>query len=198
MIGLKRLNNLQECIDDALTNDVPGDFIEAGVWRGGTTIFMRALLRVRGDTTRTVWVADSFQGLPRPRPDVYPADEGDQHHTRPSLAVGLEEVKASFERYGLLDDQVRFLEGWFSDTLPSAPIERLAVMRLDGDMYESTMDALEALYDRLSPGGHVIIDDYVLAGCRAAVDEFRARREIDEPLTVVDWTGVSWRKALGS
>jgi O-methyltransferase len=195
MIGLRRLDNLEVCIEDVLANEVPGDFIETGVWRGGATIFMRAMLKLHRDADRTVWVADSFRGLPTPQPDDYPADEGDEHHKRLTLAVDREQVRTNFERYGLLDEQVRFLEGWFGDTLPGAPIDRLAIIRLDGDIYESTMDALGALYDRLSAGGHVIVDDYALPGCKAAVDDFRASRGIRDELTVVDWTGVSWRKS---
>lgn len=195
MIGLRRLEHLEACIEDVMANEIPGHFIETGVWRGGATIFMRAMLRVHRDTDRVVWVADSFRGLPVPKPEKYPADHGDSHHKRLPLAVGLAEVRANFARYGLLDEQVRFLEGWFSDTLPKAPIDRLALLRLDGDMYESTMDALRGLYDRLSPGGYVIIDDYFLRGCKAAVDDFRTERGIHDQLVVVDWAGVTWRKS---
>lgn len=194
MIGLKRMNNIQECIETVLRDDVAGDVIETGVWRGGATIFMRAVLKAHGDATRTVWVADSFRGLPPPNVRDYPADANDLHHTAIGLRVGLEDVKNNFRRYGLLDERVCFLEGWFIDTLPSAPIDRLSVMRLDGDMYESTKQALDALYPRLSPGGFCIIDDYVLQGCRQAVDEYRALHEISEPITAIDWTGVYWRK----
>jgi O-methyltransferase len=153
------------------------------------------MLRVHGDAERTVWVADSFRGLPASKPDVYPADRGDQHDERLPLAVGLEEVRANFARYGLLDQQVRFVEGWFSDTLPKAPIDSLAILRLDGDMYESTIGALRGLYDRLSPGGHVIIDDHFPRGCKAAADDFRRERGIRKELVAIDWAGVSWRKS---
>jgi O-methyltransferase len=195
MIGLRRLDNLQSCITDVLRRGVPGDLIETGVWRGGATIFMRAVLKAYGDTQRTVWVADSFQGLPKPDLERYPRDAGDQHWTYQDLAVTLDQVKANFQRYGLLDDQVQFLVGWFRDTLPTAPIERLAVLRLDGDMYESTMDGLRALYPRLSPGGYVIVDDYgAVPGCKAAVEDYRAEQGITEPIQTIDWTGVFWRR----
>ena len=194
MIGLRRLDNLQECVQTVVADDVPGDLLEAGVWRGGAGILMRAVLAVTGDTTRTVWMADSFQGLPKPRPE-HPADAADDHSTHPFLAVPLEKVKANFGRYGMLDDRVRFLEGWFSDTLPTAPIERLAVLRVDGDMYGSTMDVLTALYDKVSVGGFIIIDDYgEIPQCRAAVEDFRAARQISEPLQRIDGTGVFWRR----
>ncbi len=196
MIGLSRLDNVQFCIEDILRNDIPGDLIETGVWRGGSTIFMRAALKAYGDETRTVWVADSFAGLPKPDPKVAPADRGDFHWQFEELAVSVDQVKANFARYGLLDDQVRFLAGWFSDTLPSAPIEKLALMRLDGDMYKSTMDALTALYAKLSPGGYCIIDDYgAIPACRQAVEEFRTAVGETAPMTVIDYSGVFWKKS---
>lgn len=195
MIGLKRLDNLQYCIVNVLQQGVPGDLIECGVWRGGATIFMRAVLKAYGDTERIVWVADSFQGLPKPDPKRYPADEGDLHWTWQQLAVPLEEVKKNFAKYGLLDDQVRFLAGWFCDTLPDAPISRLAVLRIDADMYQSTIEALRFLYPKVSVGGYVIVDDYGAApGCKRAVDDFRREYGIDEELCWIDWTGVFWQR----
>ncbi|MEP6651208.1 MAG: TylF/MycF/NovP-related O-methyltransferase [Lapillicoccus sp.] len=119
----------------------------------------------------------------------------DHHHEYPELAAGLEQVKHNFRRYGLLDDQVAFLEGWFIDTLPTAPMSTIAVLRLDGDMYESTMQALEPLYPKLSPGGYCIVDDYQLPNCRAAVDEHRARLGINDELVPIDLASVYWRKS---
>jgi O-methyltransferase len=194
MVGLRRLDNLQQLCLDVLRRDVPGDFIETGAWRGGATIFMKALLRAYQDPKRTVWVADSFQGLPKPDPE-YPADRADQHWKQEVFAVPVSTVKANFERYSLLDERVRFLVGWFKDTLPTAPIERLSILRLDGDMYESTMEALVALYPKLSPGGYTIVDDYgAIPGCRSAVEDFRTRNGIATPIERIDWTGVFWKK----
>ncbi len=195
MVGLKRLNNLEACITDVIRRGVPGDLIETGVWRGGTTIFMRAVLKAYQENERIVWVADSFQGLPKPNPERYPVDAGDTSWKCASLAVYLEEVKENFSRYNLLDDQVRFLVGWFRDTLPTAPIERLAILRLDGDMYESTMDALTSLYPRLSVGGYVIIDDYMLGSCRAAVEDFRAKHSVTEELEPIDAIARFWQRS---
>lgn len=195
MIGLRRLDHLQRCIADVLRHHVPGDLIETGVWRGGASIFMRAALAVHGDTERTVWVADSFAGLPKPDPQAYPLDEGDRHWTANALAVSRQTVEANFERYGLLDGQVQFLEGWFKDTLPDAPMEALAIARLDGDMYQSTIEALRALYPKLSLGGYLIVDDYgAVAACRQAVDDFRVEQRISEEIETIDWTGVSWKR----
>jgi len=157
---------------------------------------MRGILKAYGISDRRVWVADSFAGLPPPDREKYPADSGDILHTIPQLAVSLDDVKANFARYGLLDEQVRFLKGWFKDTLPSAPIERLAVARLDGDMYESTMDALNALYPKLSPGGFLIVDDYgSVAACAQAVTDYRQRHGIDETIQKIDNDGVFWQRA---
>jgi O-methyltransferase len=194
MIGMKRLDNLQHCIVDVITKGIPGDLIETGVWRGGATIFMRAVLKAYSDTGRTVWVADSFQGLPKPDSKRYPADKRDRLWTIPELAVSVEEVKQNFARYDLLDSQVRFLVGWFRDTLPDAPIDNLAILRLDGDMYESTMDALRYLYPKVSVGGYVIVDDYALPSCRAAVEDFRSAQGVTEKMHHIDWTGVFWQK----
>ena len=195
MIGLKRMENLQFCLEDVIKKGVPGDVIETGVWRGGATIFMRGILKAYGVKDRRVWVADSFEGLPPPDAEKYPDDAGDPHHTLTFLRISLEQVKANFERYGLLDDQVRFLKGWFKDTLSSAPIERLAVARLDGDMYESTMDALTPLYPKLSPGGYLIVDDYgAVPACRRAVEDYRQAHGIKEPIQDIDGLGVFWQK----
>lgn len=202
MLPLARLDNLQDCIQGVVTDGVPGDFIETGVWRGGATIFMRAALKVLGVKDRVVWAADSFEGLPEPDAEKFPLEAKAYKSAAMTkyykhLAVGLEEVERNFAAYGMLDGQVRFLKGWFKDTLPSAPIERLAIMRLDGDYYESTRDALTNLYDKLSPGGYVIIDDYgedSWTYCRKAVDEFREQRGIADPLVRVDKPCSFWRK----
>lgn len=195
MIGRKRLDHLHHCLNLVVSENIPGDLIETGVWRGGATIFMKAHLAAHEIQGRTVWVADSFAGLPVPSVaedigyDISAAQE-------PILAISEDKVRALFARYDLLDDNVRFLKGWFRDTLPTAPIEQLALLRLDGDLYESTMDALLALYDKVSPGGFIIVDDYgALPPCRKAVEDFRAERGITEPLEQIDWTGVYWRKS---
>ena len=196
MVGLARLNNVQQCVEDVIRNGVPGDLIETGVWRGGVTIFMRSILRAYNVTDRVVWAADSFAGLPRPDVDQFPDDEGDPHHLHTELAVSLDEVKSNFERYGLLDDQVRFLKGFFRDTLPNSPVRKLAVLRLDGDMYESTIESLEYLYPKLSRGGYVIVDDFSYPPCMKAVTDYRHRNGIVDPIIKIDWSGVYWRRSM--
>jgi hypothetical protein len=196
MVGLKRLDNLQECLQTVIRENVPGDVIETGVWRGGASIFMRAVLNAHDEFERSVWVADSFQGMPKVDEGGHPFDrEMELHQYNDVLAVSLTEVQRNFERYGLLDAQVRFLPGWFKETLPAAPIDRLAVLRLDGDLYESTMIALENLYPKLSPGGFVIVDDYLIPACSDAVHAFRDARGIVDPVLAIDGTASFWRKS---
>jgi O-methyltransferase len=198
MIGRRRLDHLHGCLDTILAEQIPGDVIETGVWRGGATIFMRSHLAAHGVTDRTVWVADSFSGVPEPNVQEDLAYDISKR-TNPILAISEERVRDLFRRYDLLDNQVQFLPGWFRDTLSLAPIARLALLRLDGDLYESTMDALLALYDKVSPGGFVIVDDYgALPPCRRAVDDFRAERGITTPFEEIDWTGIAWRKESAS
>jgi hypothetical protein len=193
MIGLKRLDNLQMCIETVIDEGVEGDFIETGVWRGGACIFMRAVLAANFVEDRKVFVADSFEGLPKPDADKFPADSGDTHYKNTYLAVSMEEVQANFRKYGLLDDNVVFLKGWFKDTLPAAPISKLAVLRLDGDMYESTMDALNNLYPKLSKGGFCIVDDYALETCHRAIDDYRTAHGIKAEIHWIDSASVYWR-----
>jgi O-methyltransferase len=195
MVGVERLKNVADLMSRALEANIPGDFIETGVWRGGCCILMRSILEAYSNTTRRVFVADSFEGLPKPKPEVYAADADDPHHTYKELVVSLEEVKANFSRYNLLDDQVVFVKGFFADTLQTLTNNKFALLRLDGDMYESTYCALEALYPQLSPGGYIIIDDYgAIEGCRRAVEEYRDAQGITATITQVDWTGVWWQK----
>jgi hypothetical protein len=195
MLGRKRLDNVEHCVRAILKDGTPGDLIECGVWRGGSVVFMRGLLAAFDVEDRTVWVADSFQGLP---PPVLPPDVAlglDLSREKfPSLAIDEDTVKRAFSAHGLLDSQVRFLKGWFADTLSDAPVERLALLRVDGDLYSSTRDALSALYDRVSPGGFVVVDDYFLPNCRQAVDEFIVERRITAEIERIDWTGIFWRK----
>ena len=196
MIGLKRLYNLRDLCLRTIDEGIPGDFIETGVWRGGACILMRGVLAARGDRSRKVWAADSFQGLPPPDAAKYPRDAGYNFHDFPQLAISLEQVQSNFAAYGLLDEQVRFVKGWFRDTLSTIPAECFAVIRLDGDLYESTIQALDALYPRLSPGGFAIIDDYAIEPCRLAVADYRKAHGIEAEIKAIDWIGSYWRKPL--
>ena len=196
MIGNQRMTNLRKLTEYVINHNIPGDLIEAGIWRGGACIYLRAILKVYGITDRVVWCADSFEGLPEPVPEKFPQDTGDIHHTFEALKVSLEEVKNNFAKYDLLDKQVKFLKGWFKDTLPNVPIECLSILRLDADMYQSTAEGLIYLYDKVSPGGYVIVDDYgAVEGCRTAVKDFRKQRDITNPIQNIDGIGVYWQKS---
>lgn len=190
MIGHRRLENVQFCVESVLNNQIEGDLVECGAWRGGATIFMRSILKAYGIEDRLVWVADSFEGLPKPKND----HDGWDLTNLDYLKVSLEQVQANFARFDLLDDQVRFLKGWFADTLPDAPIDRIAVLRLDGDMYHSTMDTLVSLYPKVSPGGFVIVDDYhSWPACKQAVDDYLAQHGLKPVIQDIDWAGVFWQ-----
>jgi O-methyltransferase len=194
MLGTMQLDQMQFCINDVCDRGIVGDLLEAGVWRGGMTVFMRGVLKARGETQRRVWVADSFAGLPAPdaNADSFGWKGGD-------MAVSLEEVKNNFLRYGLLDDQVTFLKGFFSATLPKAPISALSVLRVDADLYESTLDVLNSLYPKLSVGGYAIFDDYQnLGDCRRAIDEYRQTHGIADPIIKIDTRAVFWKKTDGA
>lgn len=195
MVGVRRLENVRELAQRALDEGVPGDFIETGVWRGGCCILMRGVLAANGIKDRKVYAADSFAGLPAPNPQAYPSDEGLNLHLVKELAVSLDEVKNNFARYGLLDDQVVFVKGLFSDTLPSLNTGPFSLMRLDGDLYESTYVALQALYPKLSPGGFVILDDVnFIPPCRQAVLDYRSQEGITATMHEVDWSASWWQK----
>jgi hypothetical protein len=194
MVGLARLDDLQACVESVVRDGIEGDLIEAGTWRGGASILIRATLDSLGADERTLWVADSFQGFP-------PVDrDSDGYDLRVDLAgvdflaAPLEEVKQSFARFGL-EHGVKFVPGFFEDTLPALSVGHWSLVRLDGDTYEATRLSLEMLYPRLAAGGYLIVDDYLqIDPCREAVDDFRTELGITEPLEHVDWSCVRWRR----
>jgi hypothetical protein len=200
MIGRFRLDNIERCAERIFADGIAGDFMEAGVCQGGAAIFMRALQVVHGEEHRRTWVVDSFQGVP-------PSDQEDDRRyglnleeaREPWLAFSEARVRQNFARYDLLDDRVEFVAGWIADSVPKAPIGPLAMLRVDVDLYSSTQECLDLLYDRVSPGGFVILDDYGwLECCRDAVDDFRARRAIADPIQSIDASGIFWRKGGGA
>jgi hypothetical protein len=196
MLGPRRMRNVRDLVERTIVENIPGDYIETGVWRGGACIMMRGVLAAYGVRDRRVYCADSFEGLPRPNSEKYPADRKDRLFKFQELAIAEAAVRRNFEAYGLLDDQVVFLKGLFKDTLPALSSNTFALARLDGDMYESTMDAMTNLYDRVSPSGYIIVDDYgVIAACRRAVHDFLDSRGLRADIQPVDEAGVWWRKA---
>jgi hypothetical protein len=178
MVGLERLDDLQACVESVVAEGVEGDLIEAGVWRGGAAILMRATLDSLGADERTLWVADSFQGLPPPDAK-FPEDRDLDLSRVEFLAVPAEEVRGNFARFGL-ERGVELVEGFFDETLPKLRGHRWALIRLDGDTYEATWVALDSLYPGLAEGGYLIVDDYgLIEECRRAVHDYRREHDIN-------------------
>lgn len=198
MAGLVRLDDLQECVETVVADGIVGDLIETGVWRGGSSLLMRATLDALGDTTRTVFLADSFQGLPAPDAEGFPEDEGLDLSRNDFLAAPLDEVRANFERLLGGTEGVEFVAGFFDETLPTLAGGRWSLLRLDGDTYESTWIALDSLYPGLADGGFVIVDDYAVPACRQAVTDYRERHGIAADIVPVDDVCSRWRRDRAS
>ncbi len=191
MLGIKQLDQMQSAIIDVVNNKVAGDVLEAGVWRGGMTIFMRGVLQALNEESKNVWVVDSFEGLPEPEKgfDSFGWAKG-------NMSVSLEDVKSNFRRFGLLDGSVKFLKGYFQDSLPKSSIESLSILRVDADLYESTAVVLNYLYPKLSVGGYAIFDDYAnLVDCQRAIDEYREKHNISDPIIPIDARAIYWKKS---
>lgn len=197
MLGKHKLDTLRYCTEECLKNNIDGDIIETGVWRGGATIYLAGILKANGNSNKKVFVADSFDGLPPPDEEKYPLDSGAKHHMLRDLAISLEQVKTNFKSFDLLGDNIVFVEGFFEDSLKTAPIGKLSVLRLDGDMYGSTMTVLRQLYHKLEVGGYLILDDWLLTGARQALLDFRAEMGIQEDI-YEDFSGVFWKKTMAT
>jgi O-methyltransferase len=162
----------------AETNNIPGAFVECGVWRGGSS--MAAALSFQ--TPRPLFLYDTFEGMTSPTEHDRRATTGKRAADMlPEAANGaaswcyspLEDVRRNMASTGYPSAQVAYIQGKVEDTIPAAAPEQISVLRLDTDWYESTRHELEHLYPRLAPGGVLIIDDYgYWAGARKAVDEY--------------------------
>jgi len=183
MIGKRRLHNFAALVSTVISEDIPGDIIETGVWRGGASLLAAKVVELMCDQ-RVIHMADSFKGIPAAPADLKHYSGWLKDSSASRIAIlndnSIEKVQRDTALFGIDPKRVQFVPGWFNESLPALtkqhPHLRFSVMRLDGDTYYSTMDALEALYAQLSPGGFIIIDDFVdWRGCRTAVDEFRGR-----------------------
>lgn len=193
MIGMKRMDNLENMLDYVRENQIEGDLVETGVWKGGATIFMKLYCDLY-NIDKKVFVCDSFEGLPKPS-GKFSADYGDRHHTFTQLAISLETVKNNFKLFHVLDENVVFIKGFFSQTLPNNNlIGKVSLLRMDGDMYESTHDVFYSLYHKLNSKGVLIVDDYCLDGCKQCVIDFRSSNNINETINVIDRCGIYWIK----
>ena len=192
MIGLLRMDQLQESLDTIRNENIAGDIVETGIWRGGAVIFAASYLSIYDMNDRKVFGCDSFEGLPKPNPK-YPVDEKDIHSTIDFLRVSLPEVEHNLKKYFIDIDKVNLVKGWFNETLPTLPVTAISILRLDGDMYSSTMDAMNALYEKVSIGGIVIIDDYCLEGAKLAIHDFFGTKL--PAIHDIDGTGAYFRKS---
>lgn len=200
MTGDLRVEALRKVIEDALKNNVVGDFIELGVWRGGTSIMAAAVFKAYKQTNRKVWVCDSFEGLPEAAEGLADKNYWSQMSY---LKVSKEQVMHNFQKYGLLNDNIQFVKGFFFDSLPKLRHQqlhsgwKLSILRLDGDMYESCLDSIFNLYEFLSVGGYVIIDDWNIPECNEAINEFLRTHSLVPNIVRIDKSAVYWKKEIG-
>lgn len=189
----------------ALALTASGDFVETGLFTGGTASLMILVLQQFDKCDRKFWGYDSFEGLPPPAPE----DESKFGVIGKSgdYSFGYERVVANLKNWKVWDDdKVILTKGYFNDTLPKTAVSEIAFLRLDGDLFESTWDALVNLYSKVVPGGLIYVDDYgSFPGCRRAVDSFRSEHHIYEPLhyvrntpntAAINFEAVWWQKRL--
>lgn len=193
MIGIRRLEQLHFAMHTLKNEKIKGSLMETGVWRGGACIYMAAFCKVY-QYEKEIIAADSFRGLPVPDPENEKENQESNWHAIPYLSVSLEDVKSNFADYGLSGEEIRFVPGFFSDTLPSLDVDEIALLRLDGDMYSSTIDVLENMYDKVVEDGFVIIDDYRLDSAQSAVSDFLEKRGLSPAFEKIDEDAIFWRK----
>lgn len=193
MIGILRLRQTLNLLLTAFTNNIPGGFMETGVWRGGASIFIRAIFRAVRQYQRPVIVCDSFKGLPPINASSYHDWVNFEYVFY--LRVSDDEVRQHFIEAGVYDPQIYFVKGFFNETMPvlSNMVHRLVFLRLDGDMYESTVDVLYRFYDKVSIGGYVYIDDWKLPAEWATAHFFQVHN-MTEQLITMDGNTVYWQK----
>lgn len=195
MCSNARLRGLYQGITYVVINNVIGDVVECGCARGGSAALMALTLK-QLEARRPLWLFDTFEGLPAPTSD-------DPDYEIADLFTGsclgpIEEVQQLFERLQVFE-QVHLVKGLFQETLPRSDIRQIALLHIDGDWYESVKTCLDHLYDRVTPGGIIQLDDYgYWKGARKAVDEFLERRSIDVPLKRLDYSGRWLQKPVSS
>jgi hypothetical protein len=200
MTTVERMHALWSAVRHVCRSGVAGDLVECGVWRGGSSMVAALTLEQEGDRERRLWLYDTFAGMSEPTARDVAADgfSAAEHWDEIKGAPGdptfayasLEDVRANMASTGIAADRIEYVRGPVEETIPGAVPERIALLRLDTDWYESTRHELEHLWERLEPGGVLILDDYGhWLGARQAADEFFAGRP-DAPLLVrVDYTG---------
>ena len=195
LVSRGRIQNLYRLARRIEKERIPGDVIECGVCNGGTAAVL-ARFASRSRMKRTVWLLDSFQGMPEVTPEDGAGRDGDTAESHIGKEVGdPERVRRILEIVRANMDRVRIVPGWFQDTFPSVTATQIAILNIDADWYESVKLCLNTFYDRVAPGGFVSFDDYgYWPGCRRAVDEFFNARQLPYKLTPVDGEAYWFRK----
>jgi len=201
MTGHARVKNVQDLLVDIIKKNISGGYMETGVWRGGSSIFARAVMRAYGEGNRKLFVCDSFAGLP---PGERQLDSRDKGWDKTSyLEVGVDTVVDNFRRLSLLDHNVIFAQGFFNLSMPRLRyhVDQLAILRMDGDMYESTVDVLYHMYDKLELNGYVIVDDWIQNHgedfpSKTAVEDFWAVHGLKPNIFEIDGCSVYWKKTV--
>lgn len=193
MTGRIRVKTIQLLLEEIIQNNIKGDIIETGVWRGGTSIFMRGVLDAYQQHQRKSYVCDSFSGLP---PSEYKADADIKWDHSPYLEISVDQVTENFITAGIYSQNIIFVKGFFSNTMPqlATMTTTFSLLRLDGDMYESTVDVLYHLYDKLSIGGYVFIDDWSILPTQRACLDFMKVHNFKPQVITPDPVAGYWKK----
>ena len=193
MSSAARLRTLHEATKHVVSANIAGDVVECGTAKGGSAALLALALDASG-SDRLLWIFDTFEGMPEPS-----ANDPDLHLAEKYVGTcrgTIEEVTTLFRELDVLQ-RTRMVKGMFQDTLSAAPIERIALLHIDGDWYDSVKACLQHFYDRVSPGGIVQIDDYgYWEGARKAVDDFFTQRGVALPaLRHIDYAGRQFVKS---
>jgi O-methyltransferase len=190
MVGLDRLRKLDELARAIDQDAIKGDIVECGTCNGGSGAIL-ARVACRSPHERHTWLLDSFAGLP-----AAGEKDGPFAAEYTGLCCGrMERVREVLERMAVPKEAVTLVPGWFQESLPHLPVERIALLHIDADWYDSVLTVLQHLYDKVVPGGYVVFDDFgYWEGCRRACEEFLAARGINVALTIIDGIGAYFRK----
>ena len=201
MTSVERMYSLYSSVNYVLENNIEGDFVECGVWRGGSSMLMAKMLKNRSISDRKIYLYDTYEGMSEPtKKDVSIAGddaeklmEKEKNNKEESVwcLADLADVKQNMRKTGFAEESLVFVKGKVEDTLTNdLPMSKIAILRLDTDWYESTKHELNILYPILSQNGVLLIDDYGhWQGCRQAVDEYFQEHKINPLMSRVDYTG---------
>jgi O-methyltransferase len=189
-VFVPRLVTLYKLSEEVNRLSLPGDFVECGVYNGGSAAIMASFCE-KTELKRNIWLFDSFEGLPKPT-----EKDGERAPDYEGWCHGdLAKVKKVFQLMGIPQGCIVVVKGWFQDTFPTVEVPRIAILHIDADWYESVKLCLEKFYDCVQPGGYIVLDDYGdWPGCKKATDEFIKARALDVKLIQVDYTGFYFQK----